>query len=70
MMNAVSKDAVDRLIEVLRDLVKDGKLKERDFAEKAIAAKLARGVASPSDDEYDFLVATIFVPDEDVGKGG
>lgn len=69
-MTDVTKDAVDRLVEVLRELIKDGKFDRRDFAERAYRVKLARGVASPSDEEYDYLVATIFVPDEDVGKGG
>jgi len=69
-MEQVSKDAVGRLIEVLQELIKDKKFSRRDFEERALRVKLARGVTSPSDEEYDYLVSTIFVPDEEVGRGG
>jgi hypothetical protein len=61
-VDAVSKDAVDRLIEVLQEMVKRGTLQQRDFGEAAYTVKLARAVASPSDEEYNFLVSTIFNP--------
>jgi hypothetical protein len=61
-MTTVSKDAVDRLIEVLQEMVTRGTLERHAFAEAVISVKLARATASPADEEYDYLASTIFNP--------
>jgi len=63
-MANVSEDAVKRLIEVFREMVKDGALDERAFRERALRVKLVGAVAPPSDAEYENLVKQIFASEE------
>src|SRR5438270_877390 len=59
-MSVVDDPAVMNLIEVLRDMVKRGTLKKSDFESAALNAKLARGVISDWEADYEVLEELIF----------
>jgi hypothetical protein len=59
MAKAVKNEAVDRFIELMRDLVERAQVKKSVFDAVELSAKLSYGSVRDSDAEYEHMVARI-----------